>query len=123
MFPSLEADSSLDDLVFICGDVIAARIPGKIQSKVGAHYAAWCLGNMMPRYPKYATTVIGAHSVPRWYETLDRLVTLGQLQPDVFPSEMEHPHVPQDRPGCSGHPHTQPNFFFFTAPPPPLCRW
>ncbi|MGA7868032.1 MAG: hypothetical protein WCA23_29360, partial [Stellaceae bacterium] len=35
----------------------------------------------MPRYPKYTTTVIGAHSVPRWYETLDRLVTLGQLQP------------------------------------------
>ena len=35
----------------------------------------------MPPYPKYTTTVIGAHSVPRWYETLDRLVTLGQLQP------------------------------------------
>src|SRR5580693_2657955 len=35
----------------------------------------------MPRYPRYTTTVIGAHSVPRWYETLDRLVTLGQLQP------------------------------------------
>jgi len=35
----------------------------------------------MPRYPKYTTTVIGAHSVPRWYETLDWLVTLGQLQP------------------------------------------
>src|SRR3954468_20983328 len=38
----------------------------------------------MPRYPKYTTTVIGAHSVPRWYETLDRLVTLGQLQPADF---------------------------------------
>lgn len=35
----------------------------------------------MPRYPKYTTTVIGAYSVPRWYEPLDRLVTLGQLQP------------------------------------------
>jgi 5-methyltetrahydropteroyltriglutamate--homocysteine methyltransferase len=35
----------------------------------------------MPQYAKYTTTVIGAHSVPRWYETLDRLVTLGQLQP------------------------------------------
>ena len=35
----------------------------------------------MPRYPKYTTTVIGAHSVPRWYEALDRLVTMGQLQP------------------------------------------
>lgn len=35
----------------------------------------------MPLYPKYATTVIGAHSVPRWYEALDRLVTLGQLLP------------------------------------------
>ena len=35
----------------------------------------------MPHYPKYTTTVIGAHSVPRWYEALDRLVTLGQLLP------------------------------------------
>ena len=34
----------------------------------------------MPHYPKYTTTVIGAYSVPRWYEPLDRLVTLGQLQ-------------------------------------------
>ena len=33
----------------------------------------------MPRYSKYTTTVIGAHSVPRWYEGLDRLVTAGQL--------------------------------------------
>jgi 5-methyltetrahydropteroyltriglutamate--homocysteine methyltransferase len=31
------------------------------------------------RYPKYATTVIGAHSVPDWYEALDRLVAVGQL--------------------------------------------
>src|SRR3984957_4309696 len=34
----------------------------------------------MPHYPRYTTTVIGAYSVPRWYEPLDRLVTLGQLQ-------------------------------------------
>ena len=33
----------------------------------------------MARYPAYTTTVIGAHSVPRWYEALDRLVTLGQV--------------------------------------------
>jgi 5-methyltetrahydropteroyltriglutamate--homocysteine methyltransferase len=33
----------------------------------------------MPDYPKYATTVIGAHSVPDWYEALDRLVAVGQL--------------------------------------------
>src|ERR1700682_2746081 len=33
----------------------------------------------MPRYPKYATTVIGAFSVPDWYEALDRLVAVGQL--------------------------------------------
>jgi 5-methyltetrahydropteroyltriglutamate--homocysteine methyltransferase len=33
----------------------------------------------MPRYRKYTTTVVGAHSVPRWYEALDRLVTMGQL--------------------------------------------
>jgi 5-methyltetrahydropteroyltriglutamate--homocysteine methyltransferase len=33
----------------------------------------------MIRYPRYATTVIGAHSVPDWYEALDRLVAVGQL--------------------------------------------
>jgi 5-methyltetrahydropteroyltriglutamate--homocysteine methyltransferase len=38
-------------------------------------------GGQMPRYPSYTTTVIGAHSVPRWYEALDRLVTMGQLHP------------------------------------------
>ncbi len=31
------------------------------------------------RYPRYATTVIGAHSVPDWYEALDRLLAVGQL--------------------------------------------
>ena len=33
----------------------------------------------MSPYPKYATTVIGAYSVPDWYEALDRLVSFGQL--------------------------------------------
>jgi 5-methyltetrahydropteroyltriglutamate--homocysteine methyltransferase len=33
----------------------------------------------MPHYPPYTTTVVGAHSVPRWYEALDRLVALGRL--------------------------------------------
>jgi 5-methyltetrahydropteroyltriglutamate--homocysteine methyltransferase len=33
-------------------------------------------------YPSFTTTVIGAYSVPRWYEPLDRLVTLGQLLPE-----------------------------------------
>src|ERR1700733_9684740 len=33
----------------------------------------------MINYPKYATTVIGAYSVPDWYEALDRLVAVGQL--------------------------------------------
>src|SRR5579872_3682135 len=33
----------------------------------------------MPHYKAYTTTVVGAHSVPRWYEALDRLVTMGQL--------------------------------------------
>jgi 5-methyltetrahydropteroyltriglutamate--homocysteine methyltransferase len=33
----------------------------------------------MSRYPKYTTTVIGAYSVPDWYESLDRLVSFGQL--------------------------------------------
>ena len=31
------------------------------------------------RYSKYATTVIGAYSVPDWYEALDRLIAVGQL--------------------------------------------
>ena len=35
----------------------------------------------MPHYPKYTTTVIGAYSVPRWFEPIDRLVTMGQLLP------------------------------------------
>jgi 5-methyltetrahydropteroyltriglutamate--homocysteine methyltransferase len=35
----------------------------------------------MPLYPKYTTTVIGAYSVPRWYEALNRLITMGQLLP------------------------------------------
>jgi 5-methyltetrahydropteroyltriglutamate--homocysteine methyltransferase len=38
----------------------------------------------MPHYPRYTTTVIGAHSVPRWYAALDRLVTLGQLTAGDF---------------------------------------
>jgi 5-methyltetrahydropteroyltriglutamate--homocysteine methyltransferase len=36
----------------------------------------------MPHYPNYTTTVIGAYSVPRWYEPLDRLITMGQLLPE-----------------------------------------
>jgi len=36
----------------------------------------------MPDYPKYTTTVIGAYSVPRWYEPLDRLFIVGQLLPE-----------------------------------------
>ena len=35
----------------------------------------------MPLYEPYTTTVVGAHSVPRWYEALDRSVSLGQLSP------------------------------------------
>ena len=38
----------------------------------------------MPHYEQYTTTVIGAHSVPRWYEAFDRLVALGQLAPGDF---------------------------------------
>src|ERR1700688_1394403 len=33
----------------------------------------------MGRYPKYTTTVIGAYSVPDWFEPLDRLLAVGQL--------------------------------------------
>jgi 5-methyltetrahydropteroyltriglutamate--homocysteine methyltransferase len=38
----------------------------------------------MAHYDAYTTTVVGAHSVPRWYEALDRLVTLGQLSSADF---------------------------------------
>ena len=38
----------------------------------------------MPHYAPYTTTVVGAHSVPRWYEALDRLVALGQLAEGDF---------------------------------------
>ena len=38
----------------------------------------------MARYHPYTTMVVGAHSVPRWYEALDRLVTLGELSPADF---------------------------------------
>jgi 5-methyltetrahydropteroyltriglutamate--homocysteine methyltransferase len=38
----------------------------------------------MPHYEPYTTTVVGAHSVPRWYEALDRLLSLGQLTPGDF---------------------------------------
>jgi len=33
----------------------------------------------MINYPKFSTTVIGAYSVPDWFEALDRLVAVGQL--------------------------------------------
>lgn len=38
----------------------------------------------MPRYERYTTTVVGAHSVPRWYEPMDRLVAAGQLSVGDF---------------------------------------
>jgi 5-methyltetrahydropteroyltriglutamate--homocysteine methyltransferase len=31
------------------------------------------------KYPKYATTVVGAYSMPDWFEPLDRLLAGGQL--------------------------------------------
>ena len=34
-------------------------------------------GERVVRYPKFTTTVVGAHSVPDWYEALDRLLTVG----------------------------------------------
>jgi 5-methyltetrahydropteroyltriglutamate--homocysteine methyltransferase len=38
----------------------------------------------VPHYSRYTTTVIGAHSVPRWYEAFDRLVSAGQLTQGDF---------------------------------------
>jgi 5-methyltetrahydropteroyltriglutamate--homocysteine methyltransferase len=37
------------------------------------------VASSIQRQPKYGTTVIGAYSVPDWYEALDRLVAVGQL--------------------------------------------
>jgi 5-methyltetrahydropteroyltriglutamate--homocysteine methyltransferase len=37
------------------------------------------VSSSVQRQPKYSTTVIGAYSVPDWYEALDRLVAVGQL--------------------------------------------
>ena len=36
-------------------------------------------GERVIRYAKFSTTVIGAYSVPDWFEALDRLVAVGQL--------------------------------------------
>ena len=33
----------------------------------------------MARYERYTTTVVGSHSVPRWYEALEKLVESGVL--------------------------------------------
>jgi 5-methyltetrahydropteroyltriglutamate--homocysteine methyltransferase len=38
----------------------------------------------VPRYKRYTTTVVGAHSVPRWFEALDHLVTLGKVSAADF---------------------------------------
>ncbi len=38
----------------------------------------------MPPYTPYTTTVVGAYSVPRWYEAMDRMVALGQLAEGDF---------------------------------------
>jgi hypothetical protein len=40
-------------------------------------------GSGVPHYAKYTTTVIGAHSVPRWYEAMDRFVSSGQLGREI----------------------------------------
>jgi hypothetical protein len=45
----------------------------------------------MAPYPKYTTTVIGAHSVPDWYEALDRLVAVGQLSEDLASKAIDPP--------------------------------
>jgi 5-methyltetrahydropteroyltriglutamate--homocysteine methyltransferase len=41
-------------------------------------------GDEMPSYDKFTTTVVGAHSVPRWYEALDRMVGSGQIASGDF---------------------------------------
>lgn len=42
----------------------------------------------MPTFEKYTTTVVGAHSVPRWYEELEKLVESGKLgKPDMVDAQ------------------------------------
>src|ERR1700738_5193813 len=49
----------------------------------------------MPQYSPYTTSVVGAHSVPRWYEALDRLVALGQLaEGDFADAQLRAPQAP-----------------------------
>ena len=57
--------------------VISASSPKSAKHATVIEIVDWASG--MKPYPKYATTVIGAHSVPDWYEALDRLVSFGQL--------------------------------------------
>ncbi|MBW4090645.1 MAG: hypothetical protein HIU82_05995 [Proteobacteria bacterium] len=49
-------------------------------------------------YRAYTRTVVGAYSVPRWYEVLDRQVTLGQVTPADFadaPSRATQAAIPE----------------------------
>jgi methionine synthase II (cobalamin-independent) len=41
-------------------------------------------------YRAYTTTVVGAYSVPRWYEVLDRQMSLGELTPTDFADAQLH---------------------------------
>src|SRR4051812_48975293 len=56
------------------------------RARKSAVVRAWVFAGdrSVPHYGKYTTTVIGAHSVPRWYEAMDRLVASGQMAPGDF---------------------------------------
>jgi 5-methyltetrahydropteroyltriglutamate--homocysteine methyltransferase len=54
------------------------------ESRNGGEAAGRAPEGAMLRYEKYTTTVIGAHSIPRWYEAMDRLVAAGQLSTADF---------------------------------------
>src|ERR1051325_9998327 len=65
------------------------RFAGQVGLSLGARVSSLSCsigrrGAGMPRYEKYTTTVVGAHSVPRWYEAFDRLVTAGQMPAGDF---------------------------------------
>jgi methionine synthase II (cobalamin-independent) len=55
----------------------------------------------MTGYSKYATTVVGSYSVPRWYESLEKEVEAGKLSradmADVQDPNVEAPEVIAER--------------------------
>jgi len=77
--------TELKMLVFREEPVSATRVVERFAMQCVTGGEDGCISEgMMPRYERYTTTVVGAHSVPRWYEPMDRLVAAGQLSVGDF---------------------------------------